>query len=364
MPPKINGSSLADLVKQAVQREVAPQLNELQELLQEALARIKSLEKEIVECKATPRAPRLPSTPSSSTSVCRHWLRKRCTWKDQCRFSHGGEASDADSEGSYSAVINAKDLDEEEMLTKVAEVTSSSSSCEVKLNSSEVVVECLINSNLPGGDFCAAGVLQPEPVGGIAVTAGALARTGFDSDVKPHGVLHCTMVEDLVCDIVHKAVDAVEMHKEKEWLDQMSANVDTIQARFLARYSPQKEGDADIIHSAQVAIPRIDFSKVKPHLHKKLPQPVSIAVQGCYSDPASQSQETCSKCLWRLGDRNGNSSEYNKYCKCGFPFGTLPGFNTSVGVVAVPKDPIGGYVYAGGTGDKTTWRLHADEIFI
>ena len=161
-----------------------------------------------------------------------------------------------------------------------------------------------------------------------------------------------------------EAVDAVEMHKEKEWLDQMSANVDNIQARFLARYSPQKEGDADIIHSAQVAIPRIDFSKVKPHLHKKLPQPVSIAVQGCYSDPASQSQETCSKCLWRLGDRNGNSSEYNKYCKCGFPFGTLPGFNTSVGVVAVPKEPIGGYVYAGGTGDKTTWRLHAEEIFI
>ena len=359
MPPKINGSTMADLVKQAVQKEVTSQLHKMQEMLQVALARITSLEEEIVEYKATPRAPRLPSTPSSSSSVCRHWLRKRCTWKDQCRFSHGGEASDADSEGSYSAVINAKDLDEEEMLTKVAEVTSSSSSCEVKLNSSEVVVECLINSNLPGGDFCAAGVLQPEPVGG------ALARTGFDSDVKPHGVLHCAMVEDLLCNIVDKVVDSVAMRKEKEWLDQMSANVDNIQARFLARYSPQKEGDADVIHSAQVAIPSIDFSKVKPHLHKKLPQPVSIAVHGCYPDPASsQSQEKCAICLWRLGDRNGNSGDYSKYCKCGCPFGTLPGFDTSVGVVPVPKDPIGGYVYAGGTGDKTTWRLHAEEIYI
>ena len=250
---------MADLVKQAVHKEVTSQLHKMQEMLQVALARITSLEEEIVEYKATPRAPRLPSTPSSSSSVCRHWLRKRCTWKDQCRFSHGGEASDANSEGSYSAVINAKDLGEEEMLTKVAEVTSSSSSCEVKLNSSEVVVECLINSNLLGGDFCAAGVLQPEPVGG------ALVRTGFDSDVKPHGVLHCAMVEDLFCDIVHKAVDAVEMHKEKERHHHLATTVDHIQAKYMEKYSLQKEGD--IVYSAEVAIPKIDFSKVKPHLH-------------------------------------------------------------------------------------------------
>ena len=74
--------------------------------------------------------------------------------------------------------------------------------------------------------------------------------------------------------------------------------------------------------------------------------------------------------MWRLGDSRGAKSLYlddagaTKNCECGYPFGTLPGFNTSVGVVAVPKEPIGGYVYAGGTGDKTTWRLHADEIFI
>ena len=101
------------------------------------------------------------------------------------------------------------DLVEEEMLTKVAEATSSLSSCEVKMNSSEVV-ECLLMSNLPPRHQSVSGVLQPEPVGG------ALARTGFDSDVKPHGVLHCAMVEDLLGDIVHKAVAAVEKHKEKE----------------------------------------------------------------------------------------------------------------------------------------------------
>ena len=153
---------MADLVKKAVQKEVTSQLNEMQELLKAALTRITSLEEEIVEYKATPRAPRLPSTPSSSSSVCRHWLRNRCTWRDQCRLSHGGETSDADSESS-STGVNIKDLEEEEKLTKVAEVTSDSSSCEVKLNSSEVV-ECLLMSNLPPRHQSLSGVLVPEPV--------------------------------------------------------------------------------------------------------------------------------------------------------------------------------------------------------
>ena len=154
MPPKINGNTIADLIKQAVEKEVMLQLSEMQELLQQALGRITSLEGEIVECKATPSAPRLPSSPSSSSSVCRHWLRNRCTWKDKCRFSHGGEVSDADSEGSYSAVIDAKDLEEVEMMTKVAEVklTSSSSSCEVKLTASTTIkVACFTLTTLKGG---------------------------------------------------------------------------------------------------------------------------------------------------------------------------------------------------------------------
>merc|ERR1719370_477431 len=117
------------------------QLSEMQDLFQQALARITSLEEEVVECKATPSAPRVPSSPSSSSSVCRHWLRNRCRWKDQCRFSHGGEVSDADSEGT-SAVFNAKDEEE------VYKQTSSSSSREVKLPSSEIV-GCLLKSNLP-----------------------------------------------------------------------------------------------------------------------------------------------------------------------------------------------------------------------
>ena len=243
-----------------------------------------------------------------------------------------------------------------ERLTKVAEATSSTSSREVKLASSEIV-GCLLKSNLLSRPQSVSGVLQQEHVGG------ALARTDFDSDVKPHGGLHCSLVEDLLGDILGKVVDSVAMRKEEERHHHLANTVDILQAKYMEQYSPQQEGD--IIFSAQVAIPRIDFSKVKPHLHKKLPQPAPIAVQGCYQDPASSHrQEKCRLCSWRLGDSNGSSSAYNQYCKCGCPFGCLPGFNTSVGVVPVPKDPIGGYVYAGGTGDKTVWRLHADLVFI
>ena len=47
-----------------------------------------------------------------------------------------------------------------------------------------------------------------------------------------------------------------------------------------------------------------------------------------------------------------------------FPFGALPGFVTSLGVVAVPKEPIGGYIYDGGSGEATKWRLHAEAVYL
>ena len=54
----------------------------------------------------------------------------------------------------------------------------------------------------------------------------------------------------------------------------------------------------------------------------------------------------------------------SQFTESKFPFGALPGFETSLGVVAVPEEPIGGYVYAGGAGDATEWRLHAEAIYL
>ena len=131
MGPKVNGNSMADLVKLSVNKEVETQLTEMHNLL------------------LGNSGPRLPPHSTSSSQLCRHWLRRRCTWRDKCRFSHGSEASDADvSEVSAADVVDAKDLVEEELKCKEGGVTlqdeprdqsTSVSSCEVKLNSSEVV---------------------------------------------------------------------------------------------------------------------------------------------------------------------------------------------------------------------------------
>ena len=40
------------------------------------------------------------------------------------------------------------------------------------------------------------------------------------------------------------------------------------------------------------------------------------------------------------------------------PFGTLPGFETSLGIVAVPSTPVGGYVYCP---DARKWVIHAEN---
>ena len=337
--PAINGSSMADLVKKQVEQEVA----QLHQLLLGAMARITCLENELSNTKAERSSPRPPTTSTSSSQVCRHWLRKRCTWNERCRFSHG---SDADSEGSI-ADVNTKDLRESR--------PTPSSSSEVKLHNAEDAMLLIdFESNLPPRPQSVSGALQLEPVGD------ALVQAGFDSDVKPHGGLHCALVEDLVGDIVDKVVDSVAMRQEEEWFDKMSANVDNVQARFSARYSPQVEDD--VIYSAEVAIPRVDFSKVKPHLHRNLPKPISVPVLACSPDPTFYGK--CSV-------HTGQSPPYcGGNCKTLFehplrsPFGSLPGFCTSLGIVAVPKDPIGGYVYAGGTGENTVWQLHADAIYI
>ena len=109
---------MADLVKQTMLKKVEPQLTTMHELLLGALARIACLEKELTVYKANCSVPRLPSQSSSSSQLCRHWLKRRCMWKEKCRFSHG---SDASSEGSYASVA-AKDLEEEPPLSKVVKV--------------------------------------------------------------------------------------------------------------------------------------------------------------------------------------------------------------------------------------------------
>ena len=160
---------MADLVKKQVEQEVT----QLHQLMLGAMARITCLENELSNIKAERSFPRPPSTSTSSSQVCRHWLKRRCSWKEKCRFSHD---SDADSEGS----IDAKD----QMGTR----PTPSSSREVKLDFTEDAKLLIdVKSNLPPRPQSVSGALQAEPVGD------ALVRTSYDSDVKPHRGLHCAI---------------------------------------------------------------------------------------------------------------------------------------------------------------------------
>ena len=101
MPPKINGNSMSDLVKQELDnimdqhkkemvnlsRKLEDQLDRAHEQLLGALARITCLENELTKVQHSPKE---HSSSKNSSKICRHYLRNNCTWKEKCRFSHEG----------------------------------------------------------------------------------------------------------------------------------------------------------------------------------------------------------------------------------------------------------------------------------
>ena len=229
--------------------------------------------------------------------------------------------------------------------------SSLASTCEIPMENSEIV-GCLLNSNLPSRPCSVSGVLQPELVGA------ALSNSIVDSLLN-------NLIQTVVSSsVANKPLTVVDVPKEDKWLEDMVVAINKLKAKYGAKYKPIEEDG--VIHSAQVAVPRIDFSQVKPHLHRKLPKPDSVPVQACSIDPNFYT--SCTICA-NARIKGFQHPEHNyRACSPPFeqplPFGALPGFVTSQGVVAVPVQPIGGYVYAGGTGDATKWQLHAQEVFV
>ena len=90
--------------------------------------------------------------------------------------------------------------------------------------------------------------------------------------------------------------------------------------------------------------PIIAWDKVR--FKPSLPNPVPCPVYGCSPDPVIyEGEET----------RNLYNREPPLFQRSREPFGTLPGYKTSEGVVDVPATPVGGYVYRPGTG----WVIYA-----
>ena len=100
------------------------------------------------------------------------------------------------------------------------------------------------------------------------------------------------------------------------------------------------------VHSKPVAIPMVDWERVSHP--RRLPRPRHCPILGCsgdakfYTEPSEHQSDK-----WRTG----------------YAFGYLPGFETDLGIVAPPANPVHGFVYAGGTGDKSKWVLRAEPVY-
>ena len=329
MGPKINGLSISDLVSTAVEKLLAEELGDFNILLNNALAKIKNLEEEIAHFREISNN-NFPILKSSKTDICRHWLKHQCTWQQKCRFRHGDGATSTSSPStsptSTASSLSGSVAKDTEVAVKTSKVEKSVQVSFPMESSPSLVSTSVVqkSSSVLNRPSFVSGVLQPE----LALT----------HDIA-EGVVDCLL--DSVVEIANKHDFAAEATKQAEWVENMLVNIAKLEERYSAKYKPVD--DDGIIFSAKVAIPKVDFSKVKPHLHQKLPKPSTCPVYGCSEDP----------------DFYNKSSFLSSS-----PFGYLPGFETNRGIVPVPQDPIGGYIYASGTGNTTNWQLYADAVYI
>ena len=110
-------------------------------------------------------------------------------------------------------------------------------------------------------------------------------------------------------------------------------------------------------NSCREPYPRVDWSRINRHAMKNLPRPNFFPVSGCPQHPEVYPEAP---------DPNGRIKVCSSPKDCslpgcthrtpvnGEPFGSLPGFKTNLGIVAVPTCPVGGYIYT-----EEGWMLYA-----
>ena len=334
MGPKINGLSISDLVSAAVEKRLEEELGVYKASLDNALSKVKNLEEEMAHFREMSNNNFPISRSHSKNAICRHWLRNQCTWKQKCRFSHcqGSTSTSPTSSASSLSGSIAKDT---EVVVKTAKVEKSVQVSFPMVSSPSLVSTSVVpmSSSVLTRPSFVSGVLQPELVG-----------AALTHDIA-EGVVDCLL--DAVVEIANKADFAANAAKDAEWVENMLLKIAKLEEQYNAKSKPG--GDDGAIYSAQVAIPKVDFTKVKPHLLRNLPKPSLCPVYGCSED---------STLYTRLLVAHPDSGLSR------FPFGYLPGFQTNLGVVPVPQDPIGGFVYKSGTDDGTTWQLFAENVYI
>ena len=90
----------------------------------------------------------------------------------------------------------------------------------------------------------------------------------------------------------------------------------------------------------EIEYPQVDFNHLNSHFIKNIPEPKSYPINGCSSESEFYDKSNFGKrpTFW-----------------CNFPFGAKAGYDTNLGVVKVPDQPIFGYIYTEGHG----FKIHA-----
>ena len=145
-----------------------------------------------------------------------------------------------------------------------------------------------------------------------------------------------------------KEIAQKERKKQQEDIDQMVAYIDSRAAHYNRSKSPP-------IHQPY---PKVDWSKVNSYSKKNLPKAEGFPILGCphhpdYYPDAPNPEGRIAICrgtkdCWLPGCSHETPIRDR-------PFGSLPGFLTNLGIVAMPSKPVGGYIYT----EEEGWVLYA-----
>ena len=123
--------------------------------------------------------------------------------------------------------------------------------------------------------------------------------------------------------------EGIEMFNERK-CEPKKDEFYTKMAAAIVRFAP------DAIYksrAAEVEYPQVDFNHLNSHFIKNIPKPQSYPIHGCSQEPEFYDRSNFQK----------RPTFYNS-----FPFGADQGYDTNVGVVKVPDQPIFGYIWSDG----------------
>jgi len=103
------------------------------------------------------------------------------------------------------------------------------------------------------------------------------------------------------------------------------------------------------VHSPCLPRPYVNWNKLNPFQHKNLPAPQSFPVLGCSPNPSFYATTM-------PDPEKYMGVQVPIWGRVPNPFGSLYGFNTNMGVVAVPNQPIHGYRCSASSG---IWMIDA-----